>query len=149
MPSLPSINDLLKKKPAAPAIGKKPVEDINSVESKFEHKMKEIDLKEKEALTAGQAAGSGADYIDLSKFPISAEALRVLPEETAKAKKAICFLFTGEELRLGVLAKNAEIEELAYQLGERNHSHVAIYLISENSLAKALKLYANLPIVKP
>ena len=149
MPSLPSINDLLKKKSTAPVAGKKPLEDVNSVESKFEHKMKEIDLKEKESLTAGQAAGTGAAYIDLGKFPISAEALRVLPEETAKAKKAICFLFTGEELRLGVLAKNAEIEELAYQLGEKNHSHVEVYLISENSLAKALKLYANLPIVKP
>src|SRR3989338_7232943 len=36
-----------------------------------------------------------------------------------------------------------------YQLGERYHADVALYLISEHSLERVLQLYANLPVVKP
>jgi type II secretory ATPase GspE/PulE/Tfp pilus assembly ATPase PilB-like protein len=38
---------------------------------------------------------------------------------------------------------------MAYQMGERHHANAKIYIISENSLEKVLKLYANLPVVKP
>ena len=50
---------------------------------------------------------------------------------------------------MGCVDYTEEIKELAYQLGEKHHANVQVYLISESSFAKALKLYANLPVVKP
>src|SRR3989338_1185973 len=151
MSDFPSINSLLGKSGKKPATaGALPGTDTGEVaEEKFAKKMQEIDLKTKEEMTAKQAVASGLPYIDLSAFPITGEALRIIPEEMAVAKKIICFFSTVEDIRLGAVNYSEEIKELAYQLGERHHANVQIYLISENSFAKAIKLYANLPVVKP
>lgn len=155
MSDFPSINSLLGKSANKPTNSVVPSEtDINNpvggnAQEKFAKKIHEIDLKTKEQLVAKQAAAYGLQYIDLAGFPISAEALRIVPEDLAMTKKIVCFFSTSEEMRLGSVEYNDEIEELAYQLGERHHSHVEVYLISESSFAKVVKLYANLPIVKP
>ncbi len=157
MSDFPSINDLVKKTSgkasaagsAAAAVPAPTTVDIDSTEGKFAEKMKAIGLKEKEDMVAAEAAALGVPYIDLTGFPISAEALRVLPEADARAERVVCFFFNGDELRLGALQKTKEVDELAYQLGERLHARVGVYMISEHSLEKALGFYANLPIVKP
>ncbi len=157
MSDFPSINDLVKKNTGKtpPITGGKalatppPVVDVDSTEGKFDEKMKAISLKEKEDLVAVMAASYGLPYLDLTGFPISAEALRVLPEAEAREKRVVCFFYNGDELRLGALEKTKEIDELAYQLGERVHARVGVYIVSEHSLEKALSFYANLPIVKP
>ena len=145
-----SIDALLKQKPAsddsqAPAA--KPVQ--NSPQAKFEKKMEDIEIAEKEKMVMAHAEELGLPHIDLTGFPISAEALRAIPEETARAQGVVCFYYSIDELRVACLEPNAEIEELVYQLSERNHAQVMLYLISEHSFEKALNLYSTLPIVKP
>ncbi len=148
MSDFPSINSLLGKKAkksgsaAAPA----PTSD-NKVEEKFEKKMQEMDLKTKEGLTEKNAAALGLPYIDFSLQAIAAEALKLIPENIATEKKVICFFNIPGEIKIGCVDYTDEIKELAYQLGERHHAGTEIYLISENSLAKAIKLYNNLPII--
>ncbi|MEK7131809.1 MAG: ATPase, T2SS/T4P/T4SS family, partial [Patescibacteria group bacterium] len=151
MSDFPSINSLLGKSGKKPATASAlPGTDTGQVaEEKFAKKLQEIDLKTKEEMVAKQAASFGLPYIDLSAFPITGEALRIIPEELAEEKKIICFFSTVEEIRLGGVDYTEEIKELAYQLGEKHHANVQVYLISENSFAKAVKLYANLPVVKP
>ncbi len=151
MSDFPSIKTLLDKTGKKSGAGAAPpVTGINATApDKFEKKMREIDVSNKEDLTAKQAASLGLSYIDLSAFPISGEALRIIPEEMAKEKKIICFFSMIEELRLGCVEYTEEIKELAYQIGERHHANMQIYLISENSFTKAMKLYVNLPVVKP
>ncbi len=147
MSDFPSINSLLGKS------GKKPVSPApvagGDTEEKFAKKMRDIDLKTKEELVVKQAAVAGLQHIDLSAIPITAEALRTIPEKLARDKKVICFFSVAEYMRIGCVEYNDEIKELAYQLGEKHHANVQVYLISENSFAKAAKLYANLPNVKP
>lgn len=147
MTDFPSISDLLKKTsgaaPAKKGVGEK------SVQEKFQQKMTELDLKAKEDQTEQQAASLGLPFINLTAFPISAEALKTILEAEARAKKIVCFYFTPDNLKIGCLEYSEEIQEFAYQLGERHHSKVEIYLISEHSLESALKLYATLPIIKP
>ncbi|HLD34692.1 MAG TPA: hypothetical protein VJB62_02410, partial [Patescibacteria group bacterium] len=121
----------------------------NDPQIKFAAKMKQIQKGEKEKITADQAAGSDMPYIDLTGFPVSSEALKVIPLELAQEKKVICFYSTPAQLRIGMLEPTEEIKELAYQLSERHHAEVIFYLISENSLDRVLKLYANLPVIKP
>lgn len=146
MPSdFQNISGLIKKTDDQAA--KKPV-DINDPQIKFQKKMAQISVKDKEKEVEIMAAGLQMPYIDLSKFPVSSEALRAIPEDIAKAKGAVCFYFSTEELRAGCIAPSDEIKEFVYQLGERHHAKTVLYLISQNSLEKIFGLYANLPIVK-
>jgi hypothetical protein len=96
MSDFPSINDLVKKKSSSVPAGSSkaassPLPDTDTAEGKFAQKMKDIDIKEKEQLVAARAASLGVPYIDLTGFPVSAEALRVLPETEARDKKVLCF----------------------------------------------------------
>ncbi|MBU1613177.1 GspE/PulE family protein [Patescibacteria group bacterium] len=146
MSDFPSISNLIKK----PSKGAKKTNGTNNdTQAKFQKKMQNIEIAEKEKITEQKAGSLSLPYLNLSNFPVSSEALRAIPENIAREKKVICFYFTPEEIRLGALEKSEEVAEMAYQLGERHHAHTAIYIISENSLEKIFKLYASLPIVKP
>ncbi len=150
--SYQSINELLKKSatpasPGASAPSTRP--DYRSVQGKFDQKMKEIDLKSKEQATATRAMQLGLPYIDLAVFPVSSEALRVIPEDVARRDKVVCFYFAPDQLRFAAVEKTSNVDEQVYQAGERFNAETKLYLISEHSLERVLKLYANLPIVKP
>ncbi len=157
MSGYPSIGDLFKKTttPARPGVlddsakKEKKLPGDESVESKFAHKMHEIDIKEKESVTAAQAQLQGVPYIDLAQFPISSEALRALPQEMAEKNQAVCFFYNGEQLRLGAVEINNDVRELVSQLAEKFQVETQVYLISNFSFERVVKLYANLPIVKP
>ncbi len=148
MPSgFPSINDLIKK--PAPTKSKSVPADLNSAQFKFSHKMDEIKIKELEDKAEAQAKVVNIPYIDLNAFPVTAEALKVIPETLAREKKIICFYYTPEEIRVAGVEPIAADDDFIYQLGERHHAKIIPYLISEHSLEKVFKLYANLPVVKP
>lgn len=142
MSDFPSISDLLKKN------GKK-TSSLPSTQEKIEEKMKTLDTKAKEQETKKQAATLALPYMNLFGFPISAEALKTIPEEQAKKLKLVCFYYSPDDLRLGAVEPTEEINEYCYQIGERHHAKTTLYLISEHSLQSALKLYASLPIIKP
>lgn len=148
--AFPSISDLTKK-PTPASSGKVSAKDLDSPLAKFSQKMEEINLKEKEIEAQATASALGMPYMDLVAFPVSAEALKAIPEEVAREKKLVCFYFTADELRVGLLASPTEDQkEFLYQLGERFHTeNIIIHLISAHSLERVYKLYATLPIVKP
>ncbi|MFA6547829.1 MAG: GspE/PulE family protein [Candidatus Magasanikbacteria bacterium] len=152
MPSdFPSISNLLPKKPvtgSAPVgkVSSKPTNG-NSTE-KFDQQMKKIGIKEKEETVRANAQSLGLSYIDLSAFPVASESLRMIPEELVKEKGIVCFYSTPEEIRVGCIEPNKDLDDFLYQLGERHHAKVVLHLISKNSFDHVVKLYANLPIVK-
>ncbi len=117
---------------------------------KLAEKMSAITLREKETETERLAYNYQLPSISLKGFPISPDALRLIPEEQAKQCKAIAFLFTGPELRIGTTQPNdARVKELVFALEERHKTHAAVYLISEESLQQGIKLYDALPKVIP
>jgi type IV pilus assembly protein PilB len=172
---LPSIADLLKKrsKGASPsssdtsglASTPTPTTDARQLQTpssdtitlsdkettkKFSEKMTAIEKREKEDENIRSAAAIGLQSINLKGFPISPEALSLIPEEQARELKTVVFLFNGPELRLGTVnPDNPGIKELMFELEERNKTHGALYLISEESYKEALKLYAALPKIRP
>jgi len=142
MSDLPKIEDLLKKNPKKNASGE--------FGEKLQDKMEKIKEKEKEIETMRFAALKGFPHIDLEKFPISQEALRQLPKEEALKMKAVCFYVAAEEVRIGAIDPGDSIvQDLLRSLEERNHAHGMIYAISEDSFNRVIKLYENLPIIKP
>ncbi len=136
-----SIEDLL---------GKKDSDSANlTPQEKFEEKMNEIRLKEKEAQTKARAASLGFEHINLEGFPISPEALTLIPREQANDQKVVAFLYSGEEVRVGAVnPTNPEIDEIKFQVAERVHANVKVYMISEHSFELAEKMYDSLPDVK-
>ncbi len=152
MPSeFPSISSLMPKKPTTSGgpVDKTAIKLVNNGSTeKFAQQMKKIELKEKEEIVRDNAQALGLPYIDLSVFPVSSEALRMIPEELVLEKGAVCFFATSDEIRVGCIEPNKELDDFLYQLGERHHAQPVLYLISENSFEHVVKLYANLPIVK-
>ncbi|MFH1236628.1 MAG: GspE/PulE family protein [Parcubacteria group bacterium] len=118
----------------------------DDTKDKFEEKMHEIDIKEKERLTQERAIELGIDYIMLKGFPIATEVLSLIPEEDARRLKTVAFVRSGDELRLGSTdPTNFEVVGLLANLQEKEKVHGSIYLISEYSLMQTLKLYASIP----
>ncbi|MFA6526228.1 MAG: GspE/PulE family protein [Candidatus Buchananbacteria bacterium] len=130
----PSLDDLLQGKG-----------DEDSATGELQEKLGEIKLKEKETEVSRQADAQGLPYINLVGFPIVTDALTVLTAERAKENKTICFFNSGTEIRLGAVASTEAIQALAAEITEKYHANVSIYLISEHSFKKAMKLYDTLP----
>jgi type IV pilus assembly protein PilB len=131
-----SIEDLIGKKK-----GKS-----SKAEEKLQEKMTDIREAEKESQAEEKAQALGVPYVNLKGFAISPEALSLIPKEQAKKLKAVCFLFTGPEIRIAsVDPMNEEVKELLHQLTERYHARGDIYLITEQSFEHAFKLYDVLP----
>jgi len=115
----------------------------------FDLKMHDVRLKEKEEEAQAQAKTLGVPYVNLKGFPISPDALRQVPQEQAEQLQAVCFLFTGPEIRLAATNPNAdEVKELLYQLQERQKANGGIYKVSEESMRIAIKAYETLPKIK-
>jgi type IV pilus assembly protein PilB len=138
-----SIEDLLgKKKPSKKAGDETPQE-------KFAAKMVDMRIEAKERETEANARMQGAEYISLKGFPISPEALVLVPRQQSKEKKVIAFFFNGSEVRVGAVnPKDPDMEEIKFQVAERSHANVKVYMISQYSYDQAEKLYDALPEVK-
>src|SRR3989344_5037995 len=115
----------------------------------LQKKLQTVGLKQREQVAATIAAESGVPYIDLKNFPISQEALQMVPEEQAITAKAFVFFSTPEDARIAAVdPKSQTVLELMHQLEERHHVKIARYQISEESLRIALDRYATLPKIQ-
>jgi len=120
------------------------------VEDKFSNKMEDIKKKELESLAQGHAANFGLPHINLINFPISQDALKVVSRETAEKLSVVCFYVSAEEFRLATLhPENSKVKELLEEISKQRYSNGSLYVISETSFARVMKLYDNLPNIKP
>jgi len=123
-------------------------EDISSSGKQeiLKEKLDEFKIKEIEEETSTQARDLGVPYINLSDFPISPEALRIIPEEEARNYRLICFYRTEKTAKIASSnVQNPGLAEYREQLEGAHGLNTELYLISEYSLNKALARYATLP----
>lgn len=134
---------------ATPAPASVPQVAMSAKQEALSDKLSSITSKGRESETQQQATSSGLEYISLKGFPISADALSMIPEEQARQLKMISFLFTGPELRIAAVdPSNQQVKDLLFQIGERNKTHGVLYQISDESFTEAVKLYATLPKIR-
>jgi type IV pilus assembly protein PilB len=157
MSDLPSIDDLMKKKPAAatPADAPKkgapkksaPLVD-ETVQGQFKEKMGKIALGQREVEAMKFAAQIGVPHINLEKFPISQRALKLMSLEEVQTHKAVSFYIDQEELRIAAVdPRKPELTEIKERIEEEQRVHGALYVISQKSYERILKLYEKLPVV--
>ncbi len=106
----------------------------------------DIREKQKEAIVAQSAKDKGYSYINLQTFPIPQDALLLLGRQYCEQESVVCFYADNDQIRLGTLdPANPKIIEKARELEEIHRATSAIYLISNESLALALKKYDAIP----
>ncbi|MFA5109486.1 MAG: GspE/PulE family protein [Patescibacteria group bacterium] len=125
-----------------------PTGDEESVTGRFAKKQDEIKTKEIEKQTEQFAGQLGLGYVNLSKFPISPEALAMIQEERAREIKAVCFYYDGKNIRIGCLEPTAEVKDETTRLGEQYFADMKLYLISPASFQIALEAYKSIPKIK-
>ncbi|MBI2099760.1 MAG: type II/IV secretion system protein [Candidatus Vogelbacteria bacterium] len=115
--------------------------EFNETELK---KVDELYSHEAEGLASVLATKYSLPYIDLSKFAINTDALRLIPEAEAREAKVAAFKITGKNLFVVVLAPaNPKTQAVLKALGEKNFT-VNAYLGSEASLARAWERYPEI-----
>lgn len=151
MSEFPSIADLTDKnaKPKKVVKSAKIAKHNIDVHDAFAKKMGQVAQQGKEIETQQLAREAGLPYIDLSRFPVSQEALRQIPEAVAKQEQVVCFYATQDDVKLGTTNPTSEpVQELLFQVQERNHAHGSLYVISQKSFDHVLSLYKTLPTIK-
>ena len=106
-------------------------------------KVAELYSQEAEELAKVLAQRDQLPYIDLSKFAINTDALRLIPEEEARAANIAAFKITGRNLFLATLsAANSKAQAIIKELEEKNFNP-NIYICSTASLKRAWERYAE------
>jgi type IV pilus assembly protein PilB len=123
--------------------------DDSSPQAKFLSKQEEIKNKEIERQTQAKAQSLGLSYINLFGFPISPEALTLISEEDAIKNKLVCFFYDGGSIRVATTRpENPEAQKIVDSINKEYFTESSTYLISNNSLKHALKLYETIPKIK-
>lgn len=122
-------------------------EEQAAPQSELQSKMSEIREKRLEAEVATKAASNGLLYTDLHGFPILSDALKLIDKETALEVRVVCFLYAGNQIRIGFvdIDKHQQVQQIADDLQTKKQAHVELYLISESSFQTALAYYDLLP----
>ncbi|PKL72046.1 hypothetical protein CVV26_03145 [Candidatus Kuenenbacteria bacterium HGW-Kuenenbacteria-1] len=152
-----TISDLLNKKEKKKirskiVLGNKNIEVVlnsNNTEERLEKKVQEMELVKKEEEVQKKAQELNLNYVNLTKFPISLEALVLVEQEQAEKFKIICFLKTQKEIKIASINPlTFDISKLISELKEKYHQAVVVYLMSKESFQFALKQYNFLPKIK-
>ena len=119
------------------------------VEEKFEEKMTEINIAEKEREAEAKSESLDIPYINLRGFPISPDMLVLIDEETSKRLGVICFYFGEKDIRIGAVDPlNEEVQKLMNELKEKHFKEILVYIISKHSLEMGMQLYSVLPKIR-
>lgn len=124
-------------------------QDDSSPAGKLLAKQEELNLKQQESKAEISASASGLGYINLYGFPISPEALSLIPEEVSRELKVACFYFDGENIKIAAInPSHQDIKKLSEELCAKHFSRAKLYVITPHSLDYAWEMYKKVPKVK-
>lgn len=108
---------------------------------------KQIDIlrkEEEEELLQMLSKRYELPYVDLSSIAVETEALRLIPDEEARASGAAAFKSVGKKVNVAILSpNNAHLNEVLESLTRRGFSHT-LYLASHSSIERAWSRYKDL-----
>ncbi len=113
-------------------------------EDKQNRKLNDLLHKEEEDLIQILSAKYGVEYVNLMGTPVNTDALRLIPEEAARASKTAGFALINKKIK--VAARNPQDEKvlaICADLTTKGYQP-EIYITSTQSLEKAWKIYKDL-----
>ncbi len=117
---------------------------IDFKEEKQEKKLDELKTREAEALAQTLSIKYGIPYIDLTKFPINTDALRLIPEAEAHEAHLAAFKVVGKELYVAIQSPNQlPTQRVIQELKDKNYQ-LNVYLASAESLNHAWERYLEI-----
>lgn len=148
-----NIDDLInesKKKTSLGGAGTVPVISSTETEEALQKTMKEFRLNEREEETARLAASKGFPYINLIGFPISDDAIILIPRDVSAQDKTLCFFNDGKEIRFGSVNPTKKTQEMLDEAvkAKTYEGSGKIYMISDHSFEVAVKNYDRIPEFK-
>jgi type IV pilus assembly protein PilB len=108
-------------------------------------KLKEMREREAEDLAKILAPKYNLPYLDLSRMAIELDALKIVPEEKARTAKLAVFQKTGKKLQIAIQSPKLETAKIILKELEEKGYKITLYLVSETSLSRAWKRYAEVP----
>jgi type IV pilus assembly protein PilB len=113
-------------------------------EEKYKLKLKNLRRKEEEEFLALAASRQGIGYINLFTTPIDTDALRLIPENTAREAKVAAFKLLDKKVDIAAVEPNGiKVSEIAEMLKRREY-HPTIYLASPESVERAWSKYKEI-----
>lgn len=105
-----------------------------------------IELKQKEAEELAQIMASrlGLEYIDLSGIAINTDALRTIPEATAREGRLAAFDMAGKNIKIALLSGTNEKAIAAIEALKLQKYIPTLFITSPISLEKAFREYKSL-----
>ena len=85
-------------------------------------------------------------YLDLSRMTIEIDALKILPEEEARAGKMAVFQKVGQKLHVAIESPNPETTQRVLKNLQEKGYKINTFMVSEESLARAWKRYSEVPV---
>ncbi|MBP9856129.1 MAG: type II/IV secretion system protein [Candidatus Pacebacteria bacterium] len=122
---------------------------INFNDDKQAHRVEELHLKEAEELAEVLAVKYGVPYLDLSKTSINTDALRLIPEDEARAAHVALFKTKGKELYMVSSSPTSENAKAVVADLESKNFKVTLYVCSEASLRRAWGRYSEIVLSTP
>ena len=105
----------------------------------------ELRKKEEEELARVLAARHGIAYLDLSRITVDLDALKIIPEETARANSLAAIQSVGRKLQVAVTnPERAGVKEALDNL-KRNKYEFQLFMVSPSGLEKAFAKYKEIP----
>jgi type IV pilus assembly protein PilB len=112
-----------------------------------EKQTQQIDLlykKEEENLAEMLSKKYGVDYVDLSGITINTDALRLIPEDTARKTGIAAFKMVGRILSIAAQSpQKPDVQKIVRELESKDY-RVNVYMVSTGSLEKAWGRYKDL-----
>ena len=109
-----------------------------------ERDIEDLRLREEEELASVLSQKYGIQYIDLTRVSIDTDALRLVPEASARDAEVAAFDVVGKKLSLAVRSPNhPKLPEILADL-EKNKFIVQQFMVSRKSLARAWERYKDL-----
>ncbi len=113
-------------------------------ETKQEKKLETIRAHEEEELAKLLSQKYSLTYIDLSREPVNTDALRLIPEEKARAAEVAAFQKSGKKIILAVRSPNNQnLKELLDDLEKRGYT-TSLAMCSLPSLTRAWSYYKDI-----
>ncbi len=113
-------------------------------EDRQNQRLQELKQKEAEELAQIMASRLGLEYIDLSGIAVNTDALRIIPEATAREARMAVFDSAGKNIKIALLSATNKKALQAIEVLKTEHYRPTLYITSPISLEKAFREYASL-----